>query len=236
LHHVVLEGWSRRGSVLHRRDARAKALALLAFLILLATAHRGFPALASAYFLLLAGALAAARLPMAQALGKAAIVLPFSLLFAAASWLAGDPQRALHLVVKSYLSALAAVWLASTTPLAELLRGLEALGLPRFLVAVAQFVYRYLFVVSEQAQHMRLAAAARGGRLLRLGFQAAAGAVAVLFARSYARAEGVHAAMLARGFEGRFHPLTPPRFTAADAAFLLVAITLPAVARWYLAG
>ena len=50
----------------------------------------------------------------------------------------------------------------STTPLPVLLRGLEMTGAPRFLLMVAQFLYRYLFVISEEAQHMSKAAASRG--------------------------------------------------------------------------
>ena len=64
--------------------------------------------------------------------------------------------------MKSYLSALAVLLLVSTTPLPVLLRGFEMTGAPRFLLMVAQFLYRYLFVISEEAQHMRKAAMARG--------------------------------------------------------------------------
>jgi cobalt/nickel transport system permease protein len=99
------------------------------------------------------------------------------------------------------------------------------LGTPRLLVLVAQFLYRYLFVLSEQAQHMRLAAACRegaGGHRRKSRSRAATGAVAVLFARSYGRAEGVHRAMQARGFSGRFSLLGATRFGAQDAAFLVI--------------
>jgi cobalt/nickel transport system permease protein len=105
-----------------------------------------------------------------------------------------------------------------------LLGGLERLGTPRLLVLVAQFLYRYLFVLSEQAQHMRLAASCRQGNTgnpRKSGFRAATGALTVLFARSYERAEGVHRAMQARGFSGHFSFLRAPRFGAADAVFLL---------------
>jgi cobalt/nickel transport system permease protein len=100
---------------------------------------------------------------------------------------------------------------------------MERLGIPRLLVLVAQFLYRYLFVLSEQAQHMRLAAACRDGGARarrRSGFRAASGALAVLFARSYQRAEGIHRAMQARGFRGRFALLHVPRFDARDGVFL----------------
>ena len=56
-------------------------------------------------------------------------------------------------------------------------------------------------------------------------------ALAVLFARSYGRAEEVHRAMLARGFNGRWQPMTAPRFRASDGAFLLLAAAAPVAVR-----
>ena len=139
------------------------------------------------------------------------------------------------LAAKSYLSCLA-VWLVvATTPLARLLRGFEGLGAPRFLLMVAQFVYRYLFVMAEEARRMGQAAVARGGSAWgtfgRLRFRAAAGALAVLFARSYQRAGEIHDAMLARGFGGRMRNFDAPRFEPADAAFLVTASLAPVAVR-----
>jgi cobalt/nickel transport system permease protein len=236
LHHVVMERWSRGASFLHRRDPRAKMVALLLFLVVLATAHRSLPIFAAGLLLLLAAGLLWARLPLTGALARAAIVLPFTLVFAAVCWLSGDPARGLALVLKSYLSTLAVLLVVSTTPLPVLLRGLEVTGAPRFLLMVAQFLYRYLFVISEEAQHMSKAAASRGASARGLvasaaRFRAAAGALAVLFARSYGRAEDIHRAMLARGFLGHFHPLFALRFQTSDAAFAALASLAPVLLR-----
>ena len=237
MHHVVLERWSRRESALHRRDPRAKAAALLIFLAVLATTpQRAFGGAALAYFLLLAAMLVWSRLPLAGALVRAGVVLPFTLVFALVNVAAGEHGRAAVLIGKSYLSALAVLLVVSTTPLPRLLRGFEMLGVPRFLLMVAQFVYRYLFVISEEAQHMRVAAASRGASVRGMAahairFRAAAGALAVLFARSYARAEAIHRAMLARGFEGRFRLLSMLRFGWADAVFLVLAAAAPVAVR-----
>jgi cobalt/nickel transport system permease protein len=236
LHHVVLERWSRGRSGLHRRDPRAKLTALVAFLVVLATAHRNLPALALALLLLLGATLAAARLPVAGALLRAGLVLPFTLLFGAVCWLAGDPARGVALLLKSYLSALAVLIVVSTTPLPILLRGLETTGAPRFLLMVAQFLYRYLFVISEEAQHMSKAAVSRGASIGGLSrsttrFRAAAGALAVLFARSYSRAEDIHRAMLARGFTGQFRTLGALHFHKADVSFLVLGSLAPALLR-----
>jgi cobalt/nickel transport system permease protein len=229
-----MERWSRGASALHRVDPRAKTIALLVFLAALATAHRALPQLAGALALLLCGSLLWARIPVWPALARAALVLPFAAAFVAACWISGDPARGAALAMKSYVSALAVLTVVATTPLPALLRGLELMRAPLFLLTVAQFLYRYLFVISEEAQHM--AAAARGASVRGLAssgtrFRAAAGALAVLFARSYGRAEEVHRAMLARGFNGRWQPMTAPRFRAADGAFLILASAAPVAAR-----
>jgi len=222
LHHVRVDQWSRGSSPLHTRDPRAKILALLVFLIVLATTPANAAiTLAIDSALLLAGIMIAG-LPLAGLLLRAMVVLPFSLTFGLLSWLVGDRWRAIGLVEKSYLSAVAVLLIIGVTTLPALLTGLERLGAPRMFVLVAQFLYRYLFVISEQAQHMRLAAASRQGNphIHRKGrFRAAAGALAVLFARSYYRAEGIHRAMLARAFTGRFPLLDSQHFRPADAVF-----------------
>ena len=229
MRHVVLERWSRGSSFLHRRDARAKIVALLVFLVAVATTRRAFEWMGLLFALMLLAGILAARLPVAGVLRRAAAVLPLSLTFAAISWISGEPRRAALLVEKSYLSALAALLLVATTPLPQLLRGLETLGAPRFLLMVAQFLYRYLFVIVEQAHRMRLAGLCRGG-LRRAGFRAAAGALGVLFARSYERAENIHRSMISRGFQGHFQLLSTTRFEAADAAFVCLAAGLPLAA------
>ena len=236
MYHAVLERWSQRTGPAHRRDPRAKIVALLVFLVALATAHRNLPGLSAAFLFLLAGALAWARIPLAGALARAALVLPFTAVFALVCWLAGDPARGLSLVAKSYLSALAVLFVVSTTPFPSLLRGLEMTAVPRFLLLVAQFLYRYLFVIGDEAQQMRTAAAARGATARQWAaggarFRAAGGALAVLFARSYGRAAQIHRAMLSRGFLGHFQALEPPRFRSSDAAFAAIASLAPILVR-----
>jgi cobalt/nickel transport system permease protein len=224
LHHALLDQWSRQTSPLHARDPRAKIIVLGLFSILLATTRPdawftlGVDAAVICAGILIAGLSAPAILLRALA------ILPFSLTFGVISWAAGDRLRAVGLVEKSYLSTLAVLVAVATTPLPVLLKGLEALGAPRLLVLITHFLYRYLFVVSEQAQHLSLAAQSRQGNPRshrRLRFRAATGALAALFIRAYSRAEGIHRTMLARGFSGRFILLRDLRFGAADVTFAL---------------
>ncbi|HLH42925.1 MAG TPA: ATP-binding cassette domain-containing protein [Bryobacteraceae bacterium] len=213
MHHVVVERWSRAASPLHTLDARAKLGALAAFLIAVSLTPARAQLVFAGYAALLAGAMAAARLPLGGLSRRAALVLPFSATFAVVTWWSGQPLRAAALAEKSFLSGLAGLLLIATTPLTQLLAAVERLRAPRALILAIQFLYRYLFVISEQAQHMRLAARSRSGGNGRrtLQFSAAAGAVGVLFARSAERAGGIYNAMLARGYGQGTSTARPPR-------------------------
>jgi cobalt/nickel transport system permease protein len=223
MHHVTLDSWSRIASPIHRLDARVKILAALAILLCLVVAQRRYAWLFASYLVLVAGLALAARLPLRALLWRAGLVLPFAGTVAALNLFGGDVARAAGVLGKSYLSALTVLVLLATTPLHVLLRGLESLGVPRFFLMVAQFVYRYLFVLSEQAQHMMQARRCRAAYKTaprRSLASSAAGALAVLFARSYGRAERIHHAMLARGFHGHFVLLEQPALRAADVLYL----------------
>ncbi len=230
---TAVDRWSRGRSVLHARDARAKLVALLAFLIAVSTTRAGAHIAFAIYATLTLTAALVARLPLAALLLRAALILPFSATFALVTWLSGDPVRALALIEKSVLCGFAALLLISTTQVPELFRSLDWFAAPRPFILVIQFLYRYLFVISEQAQHMRRAAQCRRGAAnhRRSIFTSAAGTLGVLFARSWERADIVYRAMLARGFTGHFHQLTSKPFRFADAAFLLLALAASAAVR-----
>ena len=233
MHHVILDQWSRLKSPLHNRDARVKLIAAFVLLAVIATtapfAWKAF----AVYTALLVAATLTACLPLTGILPRALAVLPFSAVFAVFSWLSGDSVRAVGLVEKALLSAWTALLLISTTPLPALLKGAQSLGAPRLLILVIQFLYRYLFVLSEQGRLMRMAAQCRAGKRppRTLVFGAAAGALGVLFARSYQRADAIHRAMQARGFTGSFPASTITKPGWRDAAFLVAAILPPLAAR-----
>jgi cobalt/nickel transport system permease protein len=227
LHHVVVERWSRLDSILHRLDARAKLVGLLFFLVAVSTTPPGAQTSFLAFAALLSIAAILSRLPFAALLRRALLVLPFTATFALITWWSGDPVRALALGERTLLSGMAALLLIGTTALPQLAAALENMGAPRTLLLVVQFLYRYLFVISEQAQHMRLAARSRQGLAAgRRQFRSAGGALSVLFARSSERADGIYKAMLARGFDGRFPTAAPAPFASRDVLFLTVTAAL----------
>ena len=68
--------------------------------------------------------------------------------------------------------------------------GSSVLQIPLLLLGITQIIYRYLFVLAEQAKTMQVAFQARGGCGRQLTVLAYSGMIAVLFSRSYGKAIG----------------------------------------------
>ena len=231
MRHARIDRWSRLDSPVHRLHPVAKVVAALGMLVAIATMAKPAWPLTAIYFAMLSTGVLAARLPMLRLLVGAAVVLPFACAIGAVSILSGDPNRAIMLVVRGYLSSLTALLLVASTPLPELLGGLDRLGAPAFLLQVMQFLYRYLMVLREEAGAMRDAAASRAGSVRILEFKKAAGAAGVLFARAHARASAIHRAMVARGFDGRMPAFRPTPLRLSDAIFATVTVCAVVAAR-----
>ncbi len=113
----------------------------------------------------------------------------------------------------------------------------SALALPRILVATVSFMYRYIFVIAEEALRLMRA---RDSRSARVEGRKSGGSgwwragilgnmVGSLFLRSYERSERVYAAMQARGYDGE------PRFLW-NPPWRTVEITLGVFVALYAAG
>jgi cobalt/nickel transport system permease protein len=230
-------------SPVHRLDPRAKILGLLAVtLVAVSTPLEAWPAFAGCVAVL--GAVAAtARVTPGDVWRRARFVLPLVLLAGAFLPLVRDGGAqsdlgplTLHeqgletfaaVALKATIGTVSAVLLGATTTFPAVLRGLEAMRVPRLLVLIAAFMYRYLFVIVEEAGRMRAALAARAYRP-RTAVQAGAlGRMATaMFLRTYSRGERVYHAMLARGYAGRMPQLHPLVLRRADAAFVLLVLAV----------
>ncbi|HTY59023.1 MAG TPA: energy-coupling factor transporter transmembrane component T, partial [Bacteroidota bacterium] len=73
---------------------------------------------------------------------------------------------------------------------------------PALLVTILALMYRYVFLLIDQAERMTRARASRTFMVRRTGrWKLAAGIVSQLFVRSTERAERIYAAMTARGWD-----------------------------------
>lgn len=141
------------------------------------------------------------------------------------------------IAAKSWVSVQAALLLTYTTPFHDLVDGLRELRLPRIMVAIISFMYRYLGVLTGEAGRMNRARQARSaipagsasgaGGSLRWRAAVTGHMVGSLFLRSYERSERIYGAMQARGFDGELRYLPgPPIPRRATVAFGLAVAAL----------
>ena len=215
-----MDRWARGAGPLHRLNPKAKVMILLTYLIAVSTTPSGELVTLAAFAGIVFIALVRSGLPLPGLMLRAAITLPFSISFALLSYLAnGEGRAAAGVLLRGQLCVLGTLLVVATTPLPILLRALESFGIPTAMLEIAQFIHRYLFVIADQGQRMRWASASRDAGKLRSKqslLQRTGGAVGVLFACSYARAEGIHRATVARGPKGGFPVLNSPPLRKPD--------------------
>lgn len=205
-------------SAIHRFPAHLKVLVLLTFvLVVVATPKEWFPVFGG-YLLLIVGVIGVSQVPPTYILKRMVVEVPFLFFAVLLPFVATGPQTevlglsvsesgllaAWGLLAKGTLGVLASLTLAATTEPHALLAGLERLRLPHQLVQIMSFMVRYLDVVTDEMQRMRIARESRGftARNPR-HWPVIAKSAGALFIRSYERGERVHLAMLSRGYTGR---------------------------------
>jgi cobalt/nickel transport system permease protein len=179
--------------------------------------HTAWMALAG----LLAIMIFTARIPLRWILIRFVPVLPFIGLGAIGLLFGGSKETFAQVTVKMVLCVGAAIWLSATTPFTQLLEGLRKLKVPSLLTVMLSFMFRYLFVLTEEAIRMSRAYQSRCPRKQTLKDAANVGRLAgALMLRTYNRAERIYLAMLSRGFDGEFRTISIQRMTFADIALL----------------
>ncbi len=119
---------------------------------------------------------------------------------------------ALVIIAKNSLALGAMATLSLVTPWTSILAAMARLGVPPILVGTLQGMERQTQILGDELARMVQARRCRTfHRTGRLGFGVLAGLIAMLFLRSFERGERVHAAMLARGWDGTVRTLDGPR-------------------------
>jgi cobalt/nickel transport system permease protein len=210
-----LERYCEGDGPLHRLDARSKLVATLAFVVLVVATPVGSWRPLAAEALVLAFIVGLSGVPprelLVRWLGFFALVGFLAIMVALA-----HPRRAelgvavilLTILAKNSLAFLATLVLVNVTPFRKLLAAMRRLGMPLVLVSTLQFMYRYLHVLVDELDRMVKARRSRTFRRSgRLDWGLLTGLIGVLFLRAFERGERVHAAMIARGWDGTIRSL-----------------------------
>ncbi|MCY2932389.1 MAG: cobalt ECF transporter T component CbiQ [Planctomycetota bacterium] len=197
-----LDRHSRLDSPVHRLPAGAKLAAALALVV----AAVALPRSQAIWLAALAGPLLAAaaisRVPWGFLARRMLLLEPFVIGVAVLALFApGGGWAFAFLVARASVCLFAMLLLANTTPFGDLLRVLGRLHVPALLVTTLALMYRYLFVLVDEAQRMKRA---RTSRTFRPGrsrtWRTSATVIGQLFIRASERAERIYAAMCARGW------------------------------------
>lgn len=245
-----MDDLARLDTAAHRLDARAKAVATLAFIGIVMSFPSHMVSGLMPFFFYPVVLLAVGRIPPGYIVRKVLVAMPFALLIGIFNPLLDrEPVAAVgpiiisggwisfaSIMLRFVLTVGAALALVACTGMYRLGAGLEQLGIPRVFVVQLLFLYRYLFVVADEGAKMMRAVELRSGGTRSPRFRVYASVIGHLLLRSLDRAERVYRAMMARGFDGEIRLLRGTTLHWTDYAFVIGWTAFFAVARvWNLA-
>ncbi len=230
-----LDTLSYRDTAIHRLDPRAKLLATLLFIVTVVSFPKYEIAGLLPFFLFPVLLFALADIPVRFIMKKVLLVSSFAFFIGIfnpaidrriVSSFFGVPVSGgwisfLSIMMKFLLTITSALLLIATTSFPGICHALQKLGMPEVFVSQLLFLYRYLFVLTEETMRLVRARDMRSFGKKGTGMRSFAHLIGTLFLRTVERAERIYQAMLSRGFSGRLHSVRPYRFSGADAAFLL---------------
>jgi cobalt/nickel transport system permease protein len=261
MHSDLFDRFHEAESPLHRLDPRVKVLVAVGLILTIVLLPDGAWVAFLLAWLMLLGASLLSGLGIGFTFRRSFVALPFALAAVTAifsvpgnplwTWNIGSLEltattqgliRFFSIVIRSWLSIQAAILLVAVTQFPDLIHALEHLHVPAILTTIVAFLYRYLFVVTDEVFRLMRAREARsatlpghksGGSLLWRG--SVAGHMAgQLFLRSYERSDRIYNAMLARGYTGNIRTLHPHVMRRSD--WLAGALALTAMLLLQVAG
>ena len=229
----ALEELARRDTPLRRIDPRAKLVTTLVFI--LTVVSFGIYELAALLPLLLYPVvlLSLGDLPTAYILRKVALVSPFAILVGIFNplldqsvqpiggefYISGGWLSFASILLRFTLTVSAALILIAGTGVHHLALALQRLGAPSVFVMQLLFLYRYLFVLTQEALRTVRAITLRSAGRKAMTMRTYAHFLGSLLLRTLDRAQRIHVAMRCRGYDGSVRLLNPLQFRAADALF-----------------
>ncbi len=217
--HSFIDKYSDLESPVHSLDPRVKLIAVFSAIIIIVSEPRGEIIPLVFYALLIFILVLLSRVPTGFILSRCLIVSPF-ILAAAAFYpisimltenyqslqsLRPEFKVAVSVAVKALLSVVLLTVLVSSDKFHNLLLGMRRLKMPKLIGILSALMYRYIFILYDEAlrttraRDSRTPGKLRTGKLKTFGNQSA-----LIFLRSWERSQTIHNSMLSRGFEGEF--------------------------------
>jgi len=230
-----LDRLSYQDTAVHRLDPRAKVFATMLFVVAVVSFPRYEVLSLFPFFLYPVLMAALGDIPAGFVARKVVAVSPFAVfvgmfnpmfdtstvaiapgISVSAGWISFA-----SILVKFALTISAALLLIATTSFPGICRGLRRLGAPALFVSQLLFLYRYLFILLEEAMRVVRARDMRSFGKRGTGGRIFIRIIGSLFLRTVERAERIYGAMLARGFRGEVPSIRREALRATDGLFVL---------------
>lgn len=252
MHDNVFDRYHASDSLLHHLDPRVKVVLTVVFILSNALLPDGAWLAFGFSWLLILLANQQARLGLGFTFKRSFVALPFALAAITAifsipgqplaewhvGWLILIPTdagllRFVSILIRSWLSIQMAILLVATTQFPDLIHAFEHLRVPRILTTIIAFLYRYLFVLTDEVFRLLRAREARsaglpgqkqGGSIIWRA-KVTGNMAGQLFLRSYERSDRIYNAMLSRGYTGNLRTLNPHVMYKRDWLILATALT-----------
>ena len=240
-----LDSLSYNNTVIHRIDPRAKIIVTVAFIFVVVSVPKyALTSLVPFFFFPILMAYLA-EIPVGFLLKKLLIVSPFALFIGifnpfldrevimrlGSIDITGGWISFASVILRFVLTVSAALILIATTSFPGVCNALDRLKVPKLFVIQLMFLYRFIFVLTEEALRMFRARSIRSFDKGRPDVKQFVQMMGLLFLRTLERAERIYLAMRSRGFDSEIRTLKKLRFTPGDTLFVLIILILFAIFR-----
>lgn len=226
---------STRNSAVHRLDPRAKLLTVTVFIVSVVSFGRYEISALLPFFFFPAVMMPMAGIPARFLARKCLFLLPFAVLigifnpvfdrqpmfFIGPLAVSGGLVSFASIIIRFILTVLAAFILIAVTGFNGVCLALERFKVPKVFCVQLMMLYRYIFVLSNEAARMSRARDLRSSGKRGTGMGAYGSLIGSLLLRTWDRAQRVHMAMLSRGFSGEFSVGRPLALKFPDLVFTL---------------
>jgi cobalt/nickel transport system permease protein len=253
MHADAFDRYHEANSLLHRLDPRVKVLATVAFLLSNVLLPDGAWLAFGLSWMFVLSLNILAKLGLGFTFRRSFVALPFALaavtaIFsipgtALAEWRLGSLTliptdagllRFVSIVIRSWLSVQVAILLVAVTRFPDLIHAFEHLRVPAILTTIIAFLYRYLFVLTDEVMRLIRARQSRSGAVAGLKpgrsvmwrARVAGNMTGQLFLRSYERSDRIYNAMLARGYSGQLRTLYPHIMKRSDWLYAALSVVI----------
>ena len=229
---------AEKDSPIHRLDPRVKVLTTLLFIIYVVSFNKYEIARLLPFFLFPAFLIGMADLPFGYLLRKLILVSPFVLFIGIFNpffdqdillqigtlRVSGGWISLISILLRFMLTVGAALLLIATTGFPAICMAIEKLGAPRIFALQLLMLYRYIFVLIEEAIRMLRAYTLRSFSAKKIRYHVFKQMLGNLLLRTIDRAQRIHLAMLSRAFTGEIRIARQYNFARAEIFYLVILV------------